>query len=236
MQSNKENNENKMSFKEKWKDKRFRSFFYLGFWLFFAIIVVSAYRPEYNSQVESYQEKQTNLVNSSVMKNYSYTILDTKDSKINVITGKVYNEYNLFKINDIEYYYNGSVYQMLKPPVKMDNYDLGYIKITPKIINNMIGLSETVDTNKYKLSLVDFLTLYDASKLSSYDATLLQNKYIFIDVIKNKNLFSKVNFDITEFIKITEPTVVSDILTFNYTEINEIEDFTKEYEGQVQGL
>jgi len=235
MENKEEVTEKKMSFKEKWKDKRFRSFFYLGAWLLFAVLIVSAYRPQYNSEVKSYQEKQNNIVNSSVMQNYDYTFLDTKDAKINVVTGKVYNDYHLFSIDGINYYYNGLVYQMVTPPVKMESFDMGYLKITPKVINNMIDLSETLSTNKYKLSLVDFLTLYDANKLSGYDATLLQNKYVTIEVFKEDNIFSKVTIDITELIKITEPAVTSDILTFNYTNVNQIENFKEEYEGQVQG-
>jgi len=65
---------------------------------------------------------------------------------------------------------------------------------------------------------------------------MLQNKSVIIDVIKQENIFSKVSINITELTKLTEPTVGSDVLTFNYTEVNGIEDFTKEYEGQVYGL
>lgn len=221
-------------FKELWKDKRFRSLIFLGFWILFAIVVVAAYRPMYNASVKSFQEKQTNTVNSSVMNNYSYSIVDTKDSKMNVIVGKAYGEYNVFTINDVEYYYNGKLYNMAEPIKAVNVSNLGYIRITPKVINNMIERSSELETNKYSLSLVDFITLYNPTELNTIDATKIKDKNVLIDVYKKDGLFYKVDINITEYVKVKEPTVTSDILTFNYTLVNETNDFTKEYEGKVQ--
>lgn len=233
MFKNKENEE-VSKFKELWRDKRFRSLIFLGFWIAFAIIVIAAYRPMYNSSVKSYQEKKTNTVNSSVMNNYSYSLVDTKDSKMNVIVGKVYNEYNLFTVNNVEYYYNGKLYKMTEPITEIDVSNLGYLRITPKVINNMIERASELEANKYSLPLIDFITLYNPTELNTIDSSKITNKNVLIDVYKKDGLFYKVDINITEYVKIKEATVNSDVLTFNYTEINEINDFTKEYEGNVQ--
>lgn len=221
-------------FRELWRDKRFRSLIFLGFWIVFAVVIVAAYRPLYNSNVETYREQQKSEVNSSVMNNYSYSLLDTKDSKISVITGKEYGNYNLFNINGVEYYYNGKVYKLTTPITEVPLSTLGYLKITPKMINNMVERSQVLETDKYSLPLIDFITLYNASELNNIDATKLQNKNVLIDVYKKDGLFYKVDMNITEYIKLKEPNIKSDILTFNYTNVNEVEDFTKEYESRVQ--
>jgi len=220
--------------KELWRDKRFRSLIFLGFWFVFAIVIVAAYRPMYNSNVESYREKQESKVNSSVMNNYSYSLLDTKDSKINVITGKVYGNYNLFNINGVDYYYNGKVYKLTLPITEMPISTLGYLRITPKVINNMVERSTMLETDKYSLPLIDFITLYDANELNNIETSQLNEKNVLIDVYKKDGLFYKVDINITDYVKLKEPNVKSDILTFNYTNINEIDDFTKEYESRVQ--
>lgn len=231
---NKKEPEKVSKFKELWRDKRFRSLIFLGFWIVFAIAIVAAYRPLYNSNVESYREKQASKVNSSVMNNYSYSLLDTKDSKITVITGKTYGNYNLFNINGVEYYYNGKVYKIGTTITEVPLTTLGYLKITPKLINNMVERSTMLETDKYSLPLIDFISLYDATELNNIDASKLNGKNVLIDIYKKDGLFYKVDINITEYVKLKEPSVKSDILTFNYTNVNEIDDFTKEYESRVQ--
>lgn len=219
-------------FKNNWKNERFRSFFMLGFWLLFAAIIILSYRPSYNNAVKSYQENKTNEVNSVLMRNYSFTLIDTKNDQMTITKGKVYNEYKTFTINNVEYYYNGQIYKMNEPVEKV-TMDMAYMNITPKLINEMIKKSNLIETNIYELPLTDFLTIYNPDELANLSASSLQNKNVKITVFKNEGLFSKVDIDITEYTKLKE-SVTSNILTFNYMEINKLEDFTKEYESRVR--
>lgn len=226
-------NEKVSKFRQLWADKRFRSIIFLAFWLIFAILIVAAYRPVYNSNVKSYQEKKTDEVSSVLMKNYNFTLVDTKNDKINVITGKTYNDFKTFTINNVEYYYNGKIYKMTTPATEDLTFKLGYLNITPKLINSMIERATLLETNIYSISLTDFITLYDANELAKYTASTLKDKDVKITVAKENGLFYKVDMDITEYIKLTDQTVNSDVLTFNYTNVNETEDFTKEYESRL---
>lgn len=214
------------------KDNRLKSLIFLIFWIVFAIGVMTLYRPLYNESVKTYQDKQTDSVNSIFMDNYSYSLLDTKDGKISIITGKAYDDYNLFSINGKEYYYNGSVYLMDEDVTKV-SFELGYLKITPKMINDFIDRAVSLGDNSYSVSLTDFMVIYDANSLNDVSSDNLSEKEVLIKVYKKDKLFYKVDIDITEFVKLKE-NVSSDILTINYTDVNEVDDFTKEYESRVQ--
>lgn len=218
-------------FKELWANERTRSIISLGLWLiFFAVVVLfiraTAPTPTSNDTVN------TAGTNFDKMSNYSFSAISDNLE----INGFVYNDKMEFILNNQRYYVNNDVYLISGDKAEKKDFDLSFLKINTKMLNNLLGELKGTEQDgytKYLVPLDRFINLYEIDTEADLSKAMSYN--IVVNVYKDKNVIKGVSLDLTNYNIFRFNNNKSFVVTIYYYNINNISDFTEEYEKMVGG-
>lgn len=187
--------------------------------VFFVIIVLVGRMINMNST-----SGNSNIHKELSIDNYEFVYSDDRGS----IYGKTFGDKYLFVLNGNKYYYSGSkLYLVSGRSLKEASFDLDILKITPSMINSLISDNEI--TNKsYYVSLYDFMNIYDAdvpvdgTEANKYNVSI--NKYF-----DNGNLYM-IKIDLSNYY-LFKNLQNTGIITIDLYNQNNVNDFSKEYDG-----
>ncbi len=195
--------------KDIWKNQKYRSIIILIFWfIFIGILIIS-----FNGKTTYQEEEKDDTFDLKNLNSYEFTY-STSDS---VFNGVYYNGKYLLYLNNEKYYKNNFLYNLKDNSIIEEPFVL---KIDSKFISSLIKDIEPILNNDYSTYLIP---------LTSFMKKLGENTNLSYNIILNvyKN---KINMDLTNYYKAKGANVDSYILTVNYYNINNISDFTKEYD------
>ena len=215
-----------MKFKEMRADPKLKPITSLILWFIFIIIVVIFVRGTIGDS-----NKEIKTVNKNIT-NYEFTYTNNKG----VIFGESYNDKLTFIYDGNRYYYNLENVYLIKNQsgVLVPNFDLNVLKISPKMINNLVG-NLTYNTNteakEYTVPLSRFLNLYEVDVEA--DLSLANSYNIIVKVYENEKGIYMYNLDLTNYYNFRGLNN-DGILTIDiYGEVN---DFTKYYDELIGGV
>ena len=194
----------------------------LGLWLLFFGIIIFFVRGIGSSSTK----EEVNL--NSKLYSYEYTY---KNNKITIF-GKAYHNKQVFTVLNNKYYYNGeNVYLLNDREFQMvPNFDLGILKVTPFMINNLTDNSSFTENNgvkQYLVPLVNFINLYEID--TDVDLSAVSNYNIVIRKYYLDSELYKFEIDLTNYYRMNNLDD-SGILTINLYNKNKLNDFTLEYD------
>ena len=216
-------------FKEMRADPKLRPITSLIFWLIFIVVVIIFLRGTASTENPSVS---SNTPNQNIS-NYEFTYTNNAG----VIFGRSYNDKLEFTIGVNRYYYNGQNVYMIKNQsgVLMNNFDLNVLKITPEMIDNLIGnLNYTVngEARQYAVPLYRFLNLYEVDVPVDLSAA---NQYnIIINEFLKENKVYMYTIDLTNYYNFRGLNN-DGILTIDIYDSG-VTDFTKYYDELVGGV
>jgi len=225
-------NEKYQKFKNLWANERTRSIITLGFWLiFFAVVVlfirVTAPTPTSNDTINN-----TAGTSFDKMSNYSFSAISDNTQ----VNGFVYNDNMEFILNNQRYYVNDDVYLINGDKAEKKEFDLNFLKINAKMLDNLLGGltgNDKDDYTQYLVPLDRFINLYEIDTEADLSKAMTYN--IVVNVYKNKDVIKGVVLDLTNYNIFRFNNNTSFMVTIYYYNINNISDFTKEYEKMVGG-
>ena len=225
-------NETLQMLKKLWKNEKTHDIAVLLFWLIFIIIVIIFTRGI--SQTPNIPTSNTNTKSITTFENiksYDFTY-KTNDLEI---SGQAYNEATIFYLNNKRYYYKNNIYQIDDNPVLINNYDPGILKINTIFLNNLVSGITPLDNQNYKQYIVPldrFINLYDID--TNIDLTKAINYNVPVSVYLTNNVINKVVLDLTNYYTLKTGTNTSYQVTINYYNVNNVSDFSKEYDKLVE--
>ena len=203
-------------FKEMRADPKLKPITSLIFWLVFMVLLIIFVRVSSSSV-----QRNEPLELKQDLSSYEFTYTNNSG----VIFGKADNDKLEFILGNNRYYYDGeNVYLIKGRNVQMiSNFDLNVLKITPKLIENLISnLTYNMDgeAKQYAVPLSRFINLYefdvevDSSKADSYN--------ILVNVYEKDNEIYMYKLDLSNYYKFRGLND-SGILTIDiYDEIDEV--------------
>lgn len=221
--------------KELWKDPRTHSMIVLGFWLIFILVVIVLVRLTTNTPTPATQtvEPQVSASTFAEMNNYAFSYV-ASDLEIN---GQVFDEKLEFNLNNHHYYYNGNTYMINGDTGTLQEMDLNVLKINAKMLNSLIeGLtgSEIEDYTQYVVPLDRFINLFEGS--SDADLSTAMSSNVVMNVYKNENFISKVVLDLTNYRVFRFNDSNQYLLYIYFYNVNNVSDFSGDYERIIGGL
>lgn len=194
-------------------------------WLIFIVILIVVLRVSSSSENISVEKEKKQIINS-----YEFTY---NFENIN-ISGLYYEEKILFYLNNNKYYNNDKTYIISGDEIKeIENFDLKALKISyefiSKAIENLTSTKED-DYSVYLVPLDTFISLYDEDV--GEDISNAKNYNIIIKIKENNDLISSVAIDMNNYY-IYKGMNVSYPVTIYFYNINNISDFTSEYENKI---
>ncbi len=194
-------------------------------WLIFIVILIVVLRVSSSSENISVEKEKKQIINS-----YEFTY---NFENIN-ISGLYYEEKILFYLNNNKYYNNDKTYIISGDEIKeIENFDLKALKISYEFISKAIeNLTSTKEDNYsvYLVPLDTFISLYDEDV--GEDISNAKNYNIIIKIKENNDLISSVAIDMSNYY-IYKGMNVSYPVTIYFYNINNISDFTSEYENKI---
>ena len=210
---------------ELWKNPKTHDLIVLAFWLIFIFIVIIFARSVASPNVKNVDVKA--YTNSfEYINNYDFTY-ESLDYKVH---GSYYDDKLVFYLDNKRYYYHENTYLIGKEATLVPNYDLGILKINPKMLNNLVGgitPSENGEFKQYSVPLDRFINLYeidtdvDLSKAATYNVVI---KVYLVD-----NEISKVILDLSNYY-LMKGNLINNPVTIYYYNVNNIRDFSKGYD------
>lgn len=210
--------------KQLWKNPKTHALVVLSLWFIFIGTVVVFFNFYNNidsnkTNISTTSSDFSDTLDFSNMKSYEFSY---KAGSI-TLNGFFYENKYLLYLNNDRFYKNGNLYKMDKIITKVKEPDL--LKIDSEFIYKLIKNKEPISNRDYKtylISLTEFLQSYESEipinkDLSSYN--------IIINVYKNE-----VNIDLENYYKLKQKNVENSMLNIKYYNINNISDFTKEYD------
>ena len=216
-----------MKFKEMRADPKLKPITSLILWFIFIIIVVIFVRGTIGDS-----NKEIKTVNKNIT-NYEFTYTNNKG----VIFGESYNDKLKFIYDGNRYYYNLENVYLIKNQsgVLVPNFDLNVLKISPKMINNLVG-NLTYNTNgeakEYAVPLSRFLNLYEVDVEA--DLSFANSYNIIVKVYENEKGIYMYNLDLTNYYNFRGLSN-DGILTIDIYD-SKVHDFTKYYEELIGGV
>ena len=225
-------NEKYQRFKELWADEKAHSIIVLGFWLVFFVGVVLFMRlsAPVGNQVS---DNNFSASNFDKMKNYSFSAL-ADGLEVN---GFVYDDKMEFILNNHRYFVSDNVYLINGDKAVIQNFDLSFLKINAKMINNLIsGLTGTDVDNytQYIVPLDRFINLYEIDTDVDLSKAMAYN--VIVKVYKNDGVIKGVILDLSNYRLFKFNDNRPFVVTIYYYNVNNISDFTKGYEKLVGGI
>ena len=216
-----------MKFKEMRADPKLKPITSLILWIIFIIIVVIFVRGTIGDS-----NKKVKTVNKNIT-NYEFTYTNNKG----VIFGESYNDKLEFIYGGNRYYYNLENVYLIKNQsgVLVPNFDLNVLKITPKMINNLVGnLTYNVngEAKEYTVPLSRFLNLYEVDVEA--DLSLANSYNIIVKVYENEKGIYMYSLDLTNYYNFRGLSN-DGVLTIDIYN-SKVHDFTKYYEELIGGV
>lgn len=216
-------------FKEMRANPKLKPIISLIFWfVFLAILILFVRSVSSPSKVVTQSEEiKQNL------SNYKFTYTNNSG----VIFGESYNDKLEFIYNNNRYYYNGeNVYLINNQKAQMiPDFDLGVLKITPSLINNLISnLTYNIngEAKQYIVPLSRFINLYEYD--TEADLSLADNYNIILEVYENNSKIYMYRLDLSNYYTFRGLNN-SGILTIDIYD-SQVSDFTKFYDELVGGV
>ena len=225
-------NETLQMLKKLWKNEKTHDIAVLLFWLIFIIIVIIFTRGiTQTSNIPTTNTNNQNATTFENIKSYDFTY-KTNGLEIN---GQTYNEATVFYLNNKRYYYKNNIYQIDDNPVLINNYDPSVLKINTIFLNNLVSGIAPLDNQNYKQYIVPldrFINLYDID--TDINLTKAINYNVPVSVYLTNNVINKVVLDLTNYYTLKTGTNTSYQVTINYYNVNNVSDFSKEYDKLVE--
>lgn len=218
-------------FRELWDDPKTHSIMVLVFWLIFMAVLIIFVRLTAVSNVSS-NTTVTKATNFDSIKSYEFSYVQGS----NELNGKVNDDSILFILNNHRYYYNDDVYLINGDTGVKQNLDLGWLKINTKMLNNLLGGLTGADINDYTQYVVPldrFINLYEID--TDADLTKAMTYNILLNVYKKDGEINKVVLDMTNYRIFRFNDNKPYVLTLYFYNINEVNDFTKDFDKIVGG-
>lgn len=219
-----------VKFKEMRADPKLKPITSLILWFIFIVIVVIFVRGTVSTNNTTV--KTDNVVNKDVS-NYEFTYTNNSG----VIFGESYEDKLEFIYSGNRYYYNGKNVYLIKNQngTLATNFDLNVLKITPKMISNLIGnLTYTAngEAKQYVVPLSRFLNLYEIDVEA--DLSLANQYNIIVNVYEKDNNIYMYQLDLTNYYNFRGLNN-DGILTIDIYD-SEVHDFTKYYDKLIGGV
>ena len=219
-----------VKFKEMRADPKLKPITSLILWFIFIVIVVIFVRGMVSTKNTTV--KTDNVVNKDVS-NYEFTYTNNSG----VIFGESYEDKLEFIYGGNRYYYNGKNVYLIKNQngTLATNFDLNVLKITPKMISNLIGnLTYTAngEAKQYVVPLSRFLNLYEIDVEA--DLSLANQYNVIVNVYEKDNNIYMYQLDLTNYYNFRGLNN-DGILTIDIYD-SEVHDFTKYYDELIGGV
>lgn len=217
--------------KELWQNPKTHAIIVLGLWLVFIAILILFLKISSILGTDTNDNKQVNTLNPLESFNemtsyeFNYTASDLS------LNGLFYKDKYLLYLNNQKYYKNNDLYKIgetiekaVEPEIlKLDN------KMIYSLIKDVTPINNT-DYDSYLIPLVTFISTYENQTVNDYN---LSTYNVVINTYKNNDVVNKITIDLTNYYKYKGINTDSYILTINYYNINNISDFTKEYDEMI---
>ena len=220
-------NEKVQKIRELWKNPKTHDVAVLVFWLIFITVVIVFMRMSTPNTTTNYE---TNLNSFSNIRSYDFRC-KTNDLEVN---GKAYNDALVFYLNNKQYYYKNKVY-LIDDEIKVEDYDLGVLKINSKFLNNLVsGIVPTGNDNfkQYLVPLDRFINLYDYD--TDLDLSKAATYNIVVSVYFKDDIINKVILDLSSYYTLKSGKEINYPVTIYYYNLNNVSDFTKGYDKVVE--
>lgn len=211
-------------FKEAWRDPKKHALIVLGIWgILFVLAIIFVNLNFSRTPVNTSTTSSNPLETFKDMRSYefNYTAPDT------VLNGVTYDNKYLLYVNNEKYYKNNVLYKI------GDTIEAGVepeiLKINNQMIYDLINNIEPVEMEGYEEYIVPLITFMQVYENGVTDV----NSNIIIDLYENDNKINKVVIDLTNYYTTKGITTDSYILTINYYNINNLSDFTSEYDEMI---
>lgn len=203
------------------EEKKDNSKFSLLFWAGFLLFVLLFVRLMNSNLSDS---SSSSKARKNLTDNYEFVYSNSEGN----IYGMAFGNKYLFVLKDNKYYYNGNnLYLVSEHSLKETSTDIGIVRITPLMIDNLIKEKQSTD-NSYYVSLYDFMNVYDAdvpvdgSEASKYNIVI--NKYY-----KDDKLYM-IKLDLSNYY-LFKGVQDTGLITIDLYNFGNVSDFSKEYEG-----
>ncbi len=219
-------------FKELWANEKTHSIIVLGFWLVFFVVAVLFVRLNASTTGTNNEANKISGTSFESMNNYSFS---TSADNLEV-NGFVYDDNMEFILNNKRYYVNDDVYLINGDKAIKQEFDLNFLKINAKMLNNLLGGITGTDKDGYTQYIVPldrFINLYEID--TEADLSKAMNYNIVVNVYKSDDVIKGVILDLTNYRLFRFNNSAPFIVTTYYYNINNISDFGKEYEKLVGG-
>ncbi len=225
-------NEKYQKIKELWQNPKTHSIIVLIFWFIFIALVIlflrlSAPTPNTSSKPLPTSDNFENIYS------YEFSYYDNHT----IVHGQAYNDKQEFILGNNRYYYDENIYQINGDNVIKQNLDLGNLKITPKMLNNLLGKltgTEQAEYTRYLVPLDRFINLYEID--TDADLTKAMTYNIIVDVYKKNKAISKIVLDLTNYHIFRFNNNIKENITIYFYNINKVTDFTNEFTKIVGGI
>ena len=218
-----------VKFKEMRADPKLKPITSLILWFIFIVIVIMFLRGTVSTNNTVKTDNETNIDVS----NYEFTYTNNSG----VIFGESYEDKLEFMYGGNRYYYNGKNVYLIKNQngTLATNFDLNVLKITPKMISNLISnLTYTAngEAKQYVIPLSRFLNLYEIDVEA--DLSLANQYNVIVNVYEKDNNIYMYQLDLTNYY-IFRGLNNDGILTIDIYD-SEVHDFTKYYDELIGGV
>ena len=192
------------------------------------MVIVFCY---YYRSTNSKSVRNNNQVINNQINSYEYSYVDDK----NVIYGKAYGDKHLFYLSNHKYYYDGKDVYLVNDfdLTKESNFDIGYLKITPQMINDLtenLDYSMNGDAFVYNVPLANFMNLFFIDVPVNLDE-VSQFKVVISKYYLNDKL-CMVKLDLSDYYSYFKKENMG-ILTIDFYEQNKVNNFSLEYDGMI---
>ncbi len=217
-------------FKELWNNPKTHAIIVLGLWFLFigAVILFLKISSIASSSTENNQTVQTDpLTSFNEMQSYefNYTASDLS------LNGLVYDDKYLLYLDNQKYYKNNTLYKIGETIENSDEPEI--LKLNNQMLYNLIKDINPITNEEYDsylVPLISFINTYENTTVTDYN---LSNYNVVINVYQKDDVINKVVIDLTNYYNYKGISTESYILTINYYNINNISDFTEEYDEMI---
>ncbi len=224
-------NEKYQKIKELWQNPKTHDIIVLTFWLIFIVALIFFLRLSAPTVTDS--KKETSNSNFENMYSYEFSYSDNKQE----IYGQAYDDKQEFIWNNKRYYYDKNVYQINGNEAIKQDLDLDILKITPKMLNNLLSHLEGTNNDNYTRYLVPldrFINLYEID--TDADLTTAMTYNVIADIYKKDNVVNKIVLDLTNYNIFRFKNNQTKVITIYFYNINKVNDFTNEFAKIVGGI
>lgn len=217
--------------KELWKNPKTHNIIVLIFWFIFigGVILFFKISSAFSTNDSTNQTTETvdPLENYNEMTSYEFTYIANNLS----LNGISYEDKYLLYLDNQKYYKSDSLYKIGENIEISEEPEI--LKLNNTMIYNLIK-DITAITNaeydSYLVPLISFINTYEGITVEDYSLTAYN---IIINVYTEDEVVNKITVDLTSYYNYKEINIDSYILTINYYNINNISDFTQEYDEMI---